>query len=427
MTAEQRNWTVDELTPEARRAAEEAAEAAGMPVEVWLNQLIKYVSAMELSGEGGREAAESAVESKIAEAHAGIVQRAPAEEPTPFPTPEGQRNGWAETAQAPAEPMFEPEAEPDAEPEPEPAPEPEPEQEDGQPPLMPDDAEPMPGWDEGGKVDMEAETFMGLVPLDAVDLPPNALRPDTAEVQAAIAATQKTGSLEPLVVRRLPDAPDSYEVVTGADRLEAARKLRRDEVPVIVRAFTGEEAERAGLVDRVRRRRLGPIEEARALGRLAEEAELDTEALGALVHRPAEEVQEALNLLRLPDSVLDMVERGDLTVVHARTLTRAADPEALADEIVARKLDIYQTEQLVLTAGGRPRFAQPARPQATSEPAHEDEDVVETHLLERHLSALLGLKVSITERSDVGVLAIHYVSRDQLNRLISRLNSVSGG
>jgi len=285
MSAEQPIWNIDELTPEARRAAEDAAAAAGMPVEAWLSQLIKYVSAMELSGEQSREAMEEAVKTKMAEAL--TVER---------PAPEAE-----------------------AEPEPEPA-EPVSAADEEEPSLLPEEAAPAPDLDEDSAEDGD-ETFMGLVPIDTVELPANALRPDSAEVQAAVAAAQKTGSLEPLVVRRRPGSRDAYEAITGADRLEAARRLRRDEVPVVVRAMGDEEAERAALVDRIKRRRMPPVEEARALGRLTEEAELDTDTLAALVHRPVREVQDALDLLKLPDAVLQMVERGELTIAHTRALT----------------------------------------------------------------------------------------------------------
>jgi len=370
-------------------------------VEAWLSQLIKYVSAMELSGEQSREAMEEAVKTKMAEAL--TVER---------PAPEAE-----------AEPEHPPSREPEPEAEPS---EPVSAADEEEPSLLPEEAAPAPDLDEDSAEDGD-ETFMGLVPIDTVELPANALRPDGAEVQAAVAAAQKTGSLEPLVVRRRPGSRDAYEAITGADRLEAARRLRRDEVPVVVRAMGDEEAERAALVDRIKRRRMPPVEEARALGRLTEEAELDADTLAALVHRPVREVQDALDLLKLPDAVLQMVERGELTIAHARALTRAADPEALAREAVARRLDIYQTEQLVLTAGGRPRFTTPdAERPAPAAPENDDDDEIETQLVVRHLSALLGLKVTIIERSDVGVVAIHYANRDQLNRLISRLNTVSG-
>ncbi len=400
MSAEQPSWNIDELTPEARRAAEDAAAAVGMPVEAWLNQLIKYVSAMELSGEQSREAMEAAVETKMAEAM--TVERPAAE----------------------SEAEVEDTSSREPEPEPEPA-EPGSATDEEEPSLITEGTAPVQD-PVGAEAEDGGESFMGLVPVDTVEFPANVLRPDGAEIQAAVAATQKTGSLEPLVVRRRPGSRDVYEVVTGADRLEAARKLRRDEVPVIVRTMDDEEAERAALVDRIKRRRMPPVEEARVLGRLSKEADLDDDALAALVHRPVREVRDALDLLKLPDAVLRLVERGELTIAHARALTRAADPEALADEVVARRLDIYQTEQLVLTAGGRPRFpaAEAERPAPAAR--ESDEDAMETELLMRHLSALLGLKVTIVERSDMGVVAIQYANRDQLNRLISRLNTVSG-
>src|SRR5262249_18548590 len=78
---------------------------------------------------------------------------------------------------------------------------------------------------------------------------------------------------------------------------------------------------------------------------------LDTERAARLAGKPASHVATMVRILNLPKSVRAMLEKGEITVMHARALLDAPNPEAVARDIVEKRLDIYQTEQLVRVAG----------------------------------------------------------------------------
>ena len=299
-------WSLDEIAPEARRAAERAAEAAGMPLEIWLNQLIKYVSAMELSGKGPARA--RAIDETIKRAAAEQARMGPVD---------GPADGGPEA------------------------------------PMM-----------------LEAAPTEYPTTLPAEVLEPNRFaeeQPGERDIEQAIGEWRKSGALAPLVVRPDTRRPGHYEIVNGMERWHAANRLHMRRIPVTVRELTDEEVLRATLIQKLALKSLPPLDEAQIYQRLMEETGLSVAALSDVIGRAPTHVATALQLLDLPQPVREMINNGELSVLHARTLLGAADPEPAAREVVKRRLDIYQTEQLVRASHGAltpPPRRPPEKPEA---------------------------------------------------------------
>jgi len=113
-------------------------------------------------------------------------------------------------------------------------------------------------------------------------------------------------------------------------------------------------------------------------------------------------------LLDLPESVQQLVVSGALSMGHARALITAEDPAALAEEVVRRKLSVRDAE----------RLAQARRPTGRRPAAAPDADIA---ALERQLSELLGVNVSVKHAGGAGALTLHYSSLEQLDMLCQRL------
>ncbi|MGE5147199.1 MAG: ParB/RepB/Spo0J family partition protein, partial [Candidatus Eiseniibacteriota bacterium] len=275
MTAPHPSWSIDAITPEARLAAEAAAEAAGMPLEAWLNQLIKYVSTMELKARAASDEARKAERDQEA----------------------------AVPAPAAAQPVRPTLARPAA-------------QSMGAPPLA------------GGTATRQ---LPGMPPA-AVRLA--ALRPspldareevNERDIEAALEHWRRTGMLEPVLVRPIraagaaPQAePEAYEIVAGIERWHAARRVQMPEVPVIVHDMSDADVIQATLIRQIKRQTLPPLEEARAYRRLMTDVSMNTEDLARAVGKPPSHVATMLRLLDLPEAVLKMLESEQLTVMHAR-------------------------------------------------------------------------------------------------------------
>ena len=241
------------------------------------------------------------------------------------------------------------------------------------------------------------------------------------ELAESIAAK---GILQPLLVRRIPDDPAAFEIVAGERRWRAAQRAGLHEVPVLVRELGDGEALEVALVENLQRQDLSPLEEAEGFRRLMEDFGHTQEALAKVVGKSRSHVANCLRLLTLPEPVKALVDTGELTAGHARALVTAADPTALAAEVVARGLTVRATEDLARddrSPPTGPESAAAGRSGKGRSEAAKDKDP-NTVALERDLSAVLGLAVEIRFRGRGGTLILHYQSLDQLDDILLRLN-----
>ena len=239
---------------------------------------------------------------------------------------------------------------------------------------------------------MEPSPFQPRVSMDADAL---------ADLTASI---RRQGVLQPILVRPAPGAPDQYQIIAGERRWRAAQAAGLHEVPVLVRPLSDRDAMAAALVENLQRQDLDAIEEAEGYRRLTTEFGLTQDQLGTAVGKSRSHVANTLRLLGLPGPVRAHVQAGALSAGHARALLAHHDPEAAAKAVIARGLNVRQTEAMA----GRPAFAPKPPPDA------------EHAALERDLSQRLGLPVRIQTDGRGGTVRITYRSLDQLDHLLER-------
>ncbi len=234
---------------------------------------------------------------------------------------------------------------------------------------------------------------------------------DDAQMDALVESVKEHGILQPLLVRRDPDDPNSYEIVAGERRWRAAQLARLHEIPVVVKELTDAGALEIALIENIQRQDLNPLEEGEGYRRLIEEFEHTQDALSRAVGKSRSHIANTLRLLNLPLSVKKMLVGGELTAGHARALLNLDDPDRLARRIVKQGLNVRQTERLVQQAKAASR--------ATTAKSHKDPDTV---ALEKDLSDLLGLRVAVNFRGDGGELVIHYKTLEQLDDVLHKLS-----
>jgi ParB family chromosome partitioning protein len=217
------------------------------------------------------------------------------------------------------------------------------------------------------------------------------------------------GVVQPVLVR--PREAGGYELIAGERRWRAAREAGVATLPAVVREAGDRDALLLGLVENVAREQLSPVEEARAYALLVDEFGLTLGELGERVGRSKPSVSNRLRLLELPDDVLAMLERGELTEGHARAVLAVHDHEErrrLARLIVRRGLSVRAAERAARWAGARTTRRR-ARPQ-TPDPG----------LVARARAAgegLTGLPVKLA----AGRLEIHYGDEHELAGLAETL------
>lgn len=203
------------------------------------------------------------------------------------------------------------------------------------------------------------------VPSELLEIPVDAIHPNPRqprrrfepEAASGLAeSVRRQGVIQPLLVR--PRGVGGYEIVAGERRWRAAREAGRETVPAVVRTADDRDTLLLGLVENVAREQLTPIEEARAYAVLIDEFSLSLGEVAERVGRSKPSVSNRIRLLELPDDVLGMVERGQLTEGHARAVLAVPDHEGrrrLAREIVRRGLSVRAAEQRAKWAGAKQR------------------------------------------------------------------------
>ena len=236
---------------------------------------------------------------------------------------------------------------------------------------------------------------------------------DEGQIDALAQSMRENGVLQPLIVRPHPTLDGQYEIVAGERRWRAAQKAEIDAVPAIVREISDETALEVALIENLQREDLNALEEAEGYRRLSEQFSYTQEALSKRLGKSRSHVANVMRLLSLPDGVKRMVTDGRLSAGHARALLNAPEPEALAKDVVARGLNVRQTEKLATTRKTPKSEDAPSvgRPPKTPDTAD----------LERQLSNSLGLKVTIAENGEKGAVTIAYETLEQLDDLLQRL------
>lgn len=220
------------------------------------------------------------------------------------------------------------------------------------------------------------------------------------------------GVLQPLLVQK---KEDYYAIVAGERRWRASRLAGLKEVPVIIKDMTRQESMEIALIENIQRQDLNPVEEARAYQTLIQEFGLKHEELAERVSKSRTTITNSMRLLKLDDSVLDMVIRGDLTQGHARALLSLESKEqqlAAAQTIIDKNLNVRDTEKMVKALLEGP--AKKEKKELPGQAIYRD--------IEKKLKNQLGTKVSISRKDEnQGRIEISYYSVEELERILELL------
>ena len=260
----------------------------------------------------------------------------------------------------------------------------------------------------------------GVRELDVSSIRPNPKQPRRHFSEEAIAelaeSVAKRGVLQPILVREA--AGGGYEIVAGERRWRAAQRAQLHRIPAIVRDFDEAATAEIALIENIQREDLNALEEAEGYRALITTFGHSQDGVAKLVHKSRSHVANLLRLLDLPSSVRDMLVSGELTMGHARAILSAADPDALARQVIAEGLSVRQTEQLA--RGARPRRGS-GNPRASDQRA-AGEPNADIAALERQLGDLLGLKVKVAHSGGSGSVTLHFSTLDQLDLICQRLS-----
>lgn len=208
-----------------------------------------------------------------------------------------------------------------------------------------------------------------LVQVPVGSIRPNSRQPrrrlDGEGIDELAESIRAQGLVQPVVVRTAPEG--GYELIAGERRWRAARVAGLATVPALVRESDDRDSLLVALVENVAREDLSPVDEARAYAVLMDEFGLALGEVAEQVGRSKPTVSNRVRLLELPDDVLALLERGQLSEGHARAVLAVPDNEErrrLVRRIVRQGLSVRAAERAARWAGARtkPRRKQPVDP-----------------------------------------------------------------
>ena len=259
----------------------------------------------------------------------------------------------------------------------------------------------------------ESDTRIETLPLREIEPDPGQPRKTfddetLAELSASIA---EHGLLQPIAVRPKPSG--GYLIVAGERRWRASRMAGLTEVPVIVKDVTDEQAMELALVENLQREDLDPVEEAAGIRELMTRCDLTQEQAARKLGKSRSALANSLRLLSLPETVLELLKSGFITIGHAKVVLGLPTPELqeeAAQMIADNQLNVRQAEALCK------KLAKPAKePVAAPLPSALPVEVEES------LKQALGSEVRVAYHDGKGKLTVHFYSDDQLKAFANLL------
>jgi ParB family chromosome partitioning protein len=222
-----------------------------------------------------------------------------------------------------------------------------------------------------------------------------------ARIDELAKSIKKNGLIQPIAAR--PDKNGTYEIVAGERRWLAAQKAGLHEVPVIILELA--------IIENIQREDLNTIEEAKGYNRLMNEFDYDHEKLSEFMGKSRSHISNTLRLLSLPDTVIKMVEEGELTAGQVRPLVGRFNALEIAQSIIKEKLSARSIENLVKRE--KEKETDKLKTKKSTDP--------NILLAERKIEENLGLAVKIvSKKNNHGKVIIEYSNYDQFE-LISDL------
>lgn len=254
------------------------------------------------------------------------------------------------------------------------------------------------------------------IPVEMVDRNPFQTRThmDEAELAELAASITANGVVQPILVR--PLSSGRFQLIAGERRWRASQKAGKKTIPAILRQVSDEQAMEITIVENLQRADLNPMEQARAFERLSREFHMTQEQMAQRTGKDRVSVTNFMRLLKLPQSVQDLVEQGQLSFGHAKALlglNHHSELEKAARRVAQLSLSVRQTETMVQGMLYPEKAKKEPRPDPPVDPNVKE--------VAEQLQRALGLKVRIEDHKGRGRVIIEYARLEDFDALLETL------
>ena len=242
---------------------------------------------------------------------------------------------------------------------------------------------------------------------------PNSEQPrknfDEESLQELADSIKQYGILQPLIVQK---KGNHYEIIAGERRWRAAKLAGVTDVPVLIREYDKQQTMEIALIENVQRADLNPIEEAQAFQQLIQEFHLTQEEIAKTVGKSRPAITNALRLLNLPEDMQNMLERGEMTAGHARTLLSFKNEDqmkAAARRVTMEGISVRELEKMA-------KRANEEKPEKADKPAKRRIRYYDE--AELALRDVLNRVVHISGTKKKAALTIEFYGEEDLKNLL---------
>lgn len=266
-----------------------------------------------------------------------------------------------------------------------------------------------------GVTPAEQPTGIKMVDVELIEPGVHQPREDFAEeeLQKLANSIKEHGVIQPVLLKK---EGEKFTLIAGERRWRAAQLAGVHKIPAILKVATPGRVLELSLIENIQRKELNPLEEAKAYQMLLKNFQLKQDDIAKRVGKNRSSVANFLRILKLPPKVQLLIQKGDLSLGHAKVLSGLGESKLqikLAEEIIRNSLSVRQAERLALRLqlkGGKKLTKQ------------IDPDLLAA---ENELQKALGTKVRIVKTKGAGKIEIRFYSNSELERLHKLLIQVS--
>ena len=215
------------------------------------------------------------------------------------------------------------------------------------------------------------------------------------------------GVFQPIIVKK---GIKGYDLIAGERRLRASRIAGMEKIPAIVKEFTDEQMREISLLENIQRENLTAIELAWAYKGIIDNLDITQEDLAKKIGKSRSHITNTLGLLNLPDEVQKKILDGEISMGHARVLSKMDDEEevtSLADKVIKNNISVHDLEEISKKEEIKKRM-----------PITRRKIDTDYFHIENELRDILGTKVKVDNKK----VCIYFENVNDLNRILDIMN-----
>lgn len=266
---------------------------------------------------------------------------------------------------------------------------------------------------------LSADSKDAVIELKINEVEPNINQPrklfDDEKLAELADSIKEHGVIQPIIVSK---KDDYYQIIAGERRWRASKKAGLKTIPAIVRTYDDKKTREVSLIENIQRQNLNPLETAKAIKELMEEHDMTQDEISKSLGKSRSSIANTLRILNLDSRVQEMIEMGQISEGHARSIASIDNPE----KQYKFALDIVNFDLNVRDAESYAKDVKSGKTPKKGAKTQKGKFEILTKDIENKLKDALGTKVTLNAQTkSKGKIVIEYYSQEEFSRILEIL------